>query len=45
MYNFSTIKFFGNAWTSYLGLFKKRKVYLINFRLHLINYFEKFNKH
>jgi hypothetical protein len=45
MYNLSVILFFHNVWTSHLGLFLFVLSYLISFRLHLINYFEKFNKH
>jgi hypothetical protein len=44
MYNLSTI-FFGVMHGHHiLDFFYFYKVYLISFRLHLINYFEKFNK-
>jgi hypothetical protein len=43
-YNLSANFFFGNVWTSHLGLLFFKKVCLINLKLNLINYFLKFNK-
>jgi len=43
MYNFFAINCFDNIWISLLGYFFFLKVYLISFRLHVINYVEKFN--
>ncbi len=42
---FLQLIFFGNVWTSHLELSLLVLNILISFRLHLINYFEKFNKH